>query len=461
MFERAEIAPFLRTLAKNANYSNQEAKCILLGQTLQSSFPQSATFMTEYEVLRKRIQKKPDEKTLTDLKTLADAAAEYLSAFGPRSPPTLGEHDQSEVVQLVDQAYHQSRLFSVTKWILAISLSLLGIGSLGYAGVNFLIMDRVQTAQDRAASATKQLTDLANTLNLRKDEIDKSAVKALSDVQMLLNRESGEITQKFEAALNKVTEKLGTEAKTATETIAAANKTASEAIDKQKNGSVAELQAATEKSKGKFDSDIAAQLNVVVAAANKGVQSVIDETTKATTSLSNQLQKNKNDLDQALKNDVGELQQELEKKMPDLNRKSVEVLGRLDAIVSVSEAAEAQFTNGLKQHLASWNQGIDDGTARVATLAKSLADVKSEIDGLDQKLVALERNSTAALELAEKLSSGTKTENLQWIGTVLERSAAFLLGIVGLAGFSVLLSALSLYRQRRHRLHGHAPAASV
>jgi hypothetical protein len=555
MLTNERLSKLLVELSKDGNPKHLVRNHAILGEVLSAAFPPGSGLSAAHQAIGKRfgdIKSDDDERPsaemrrmAAELQELAKAADKLLDEVGPFYSETARTRSEREVEQLVNQAYHQSRLFTVTKWILAISLSLLGIGSLGYVGVNLIIMDRIQTAQDKAASAIKDLSSLAADINIKRDEITKSADsalsqvdKAVSDIQKQIDTDSGEITKKFNAALEKTTGELSAASETATKAIAkqqgdfqtlfdtqttqttqklsaaiekttgelttasgtatraitkqqsdfqtlidtestetkqklstaldkanvdlaATLKTASEAIDRQQKNSVAELQTAAKESAGKFDSKVDGQLNVVNAAANNGSQRIVEGANAALSSLSTQLEQKKAELDLALQRNVNKLDQALTDRLPDINQKAIEAAKKLDAIVSDSEVAESRFTSGLKVRLTSWDQKITDETTRVDALAKSMADVKSNIDGLDQKLTALQKSSTAALEVAQRLSAGTRTDDLRWIGTVLEKSACFLLGIVGLAGLSLLLSVWSLYHQRRHRRLGHTPAAPV
>jgi hypothetical protein len=435
MRTRRRAAQFLRSLASETNELNLKANYILMGEAIQPAFPPPSPLWAEYEALGKRLPSDAPvvrgSQVLSDFKVLAETASRYLNQFEPTLP--VGGLGQQEITLLVDRSYFQSGLFTTTKWLLAVSLALIGAGSLGYAGLNIVIWDKVQAAQERADAATKNLNDI-------RDKAEKLQSDALKQINDLVSAKSSEINAAFASAL----------------------KDASSKLDQDEKVAAGKMEAAVLKSTGDLNATVASQSQVVAAAATKATQDIardlqdklqlIDQAAQSgTTSLSNRTEQKKTSLDQALQKSIDELEAALKDKLLALNQKSIETGKRLDAIASDGETAETQFASQLKQRLASWDQGIGPELARVDTLAKSVTDMKSSADALDRQLAALQKSSAAALDVATKLSAGTATGDLQWIGAVLENSAALIVLSLVLSILSLGFSGAILICQLRHR----------
>jgi hypothetical protein len=487
-------ARFLDDLAKDTSPSNLKTNCLVLGQVVHTAFPSSSPFFTEYELLSKRVKEKkhlePAEEFLNDFRNLARSASQYLAEF----PPALAESDQQEIVQLVDRSYGQSLLFTATKWVLAISLALLGIGSLGYAGLNVFVWEKVQAAQERAADATKRLNEIADASKKEVSEMAEAAKraqsnalkeinggaasatkqindmvdaakaaqgKALQQINDLIGTQSSEIRLKFQEALTQASTQLETKVNTASAT---ANRAAEE--------SKAQLIAAAQKGIGDLGAVIASQSQVLAAATTKATQEItgdaqsklrsIEQATESyITSLSNRTEKGKNDIDQALQRDVAALEAAFNQKLPALDQKSSEVAKKLDAIAAEGQLAEDQFANQLTQRLRSWDSQIGQEIDRVNVLEKSITNLKTGTDRLDQRLAGLLTNSSAALKVADRLTAGTRSGDLEKIGSILEKSATyiivtFVLGFLGTLGLALTL--VILFFQYRNRQHEHTLA---
>ena len=102
------------------------------------------------------------------VKSLAATALDLIRKLGV--PGNQDPQDQREIEQLVDQSFHGSRLFNVTKWVLAISLALVGIGSLGFAGINILAQDRLQEAQKRLSATNDEVIKLTQRLQSQQSD---------------------------------------------------------------------------------------------------------------------------------------------------------------------------------------------------------------------------------------------------------------------------------------------------
>jgi len=441
MITHSKVAQFVRALSAQTNSKNLWTNYVLLGEVIRTDFPPPSPLWVEYEALGKQIKKgQTSEKTaksINDFNNLVGAVSKYLNEFAPQLPTSVSDRNQEEIAQLVDRAFHQSRLFTATKWILAVSLSLLGLGSLGYVGVNVLVIERIQAAQDKAAAATKELTALAADINNKRTEIEQSAKKALSDVQNVINTETGVVKKVFDTAIKQ------------TEVDLAANmKKASDEIEQQQEAAALLLKSQIKDSAGKFDTAVANQVGVVTKSANDGSQRIADEVQAGLRPIDKAAEDGRAKVadraDQAAKQTMDALDAALNQKLPALDQKSHDTEKRLEAIASKSEAAEKQFESDLEKHIASWNHQIDDAIKRNDEISQAVDSLEQKTKDLGTKLQAFQNSSVAALEVAEQLRTGTKTGELPLIGRVLEKSAVLFVASLTLAGGGALIAIFSL-----------------
>jgi hypothetical protein len=100
------------------------------------------------------------------LNEIGEAAKQLIiTESAPGSEP-LRESERQRIVRMVNDAFYTSNLFTAAKWILAVSLALLGLGSLGYAGFNIYASEKVQAAQ-------QTLSETTNRVNGAITEIDR------------------------------------------------------------------------------------------------------------------------------------------------------------------------------------------------------------------------------------------------------------------------------------------------
>jgi hypothetical protein len=444
----------------------------------------------------------PEKRRATsELQELARAANTLLGEFGPSYAAVARSNREREIEQLVNQAFYRSQTFNFTKWVLIIGLTLIGIGSASYAGFSLSLWDRAKEAQKSMEDANDKYNDTIKQIAAKSDDLQrkqqdaitamqKAQDSALNGITELITRESNEIQGKFQDALNASTQQLKEKFKTASDnadtmernlqgqfaTVVQEGTGSLNAVVKKNTDdlnaiaakSTKDLDAAAKKSTNDLDAIVASQSQVLAAAATKGeqtitadvpsrIQSIDQAAANSVTSLSNRTEKGQTAIDKESEKGVAALDAASKEKLSLLNRTSDDVAKKLDAISTDSQTAETQFTGQLKQRLASWDQRIDSESGRVDGLAKSVTDLKSNTDRLDQRLNALQNSSSAALKVAEQLKAGTSTGDLEKIGSVLENTAVLiLLGLgLGALGFvGLILAIVGLFLQcRRHQEH--------
>ncbi len=434
------------------------------------------------------------------VKSLAATALDLIRKLGV--PGNQDPQDQREIEQLVDQSFHGSRLFNVTKWVLAISLALVGIGSLGFAGINILAQDRLQEAQKRLSATNDEVIKLTQRLQSQQSDLETKQTETIKNIEKLILGYSAQakltldgrlaeidadLTKRMNAAITKIdafadaavkrisaaegiaTKRVGTSAETGVSAIAkrsaeheASVRAAINDLEEQRKKLAGSIGTTAGEARKRLDEATAAQLSRIDVETKAKIQ-LIDEAMRARvqtigqraegeiSSLATSREQYRTRLELTFEKVVAGLNDTLRGRLTDLGNSSGDAARRISAITSEVASHEQRFVSGMTQRLRGWDQRVTAEEARFEELTKSATTLQANLKGLTNSLTALQSSSGPALEVAARLSEGTATGTLQQIGTILERSAilvglAFATGVLGL-----LLSIVALILMRRSR----------
>jgi hypothetical protein len=211
MFSEYSATDLLKRIARDHSTPTQQ-EFDLLGEIIRRYYPADAPLSKQYEGLVTGVQKRNRSKNKgetalheranlsgikDEIRELAGTAEYLLTHFPPTRSSEELEHNRREALHLVDSAFHTSALFNAAKWVLLIALALIGAGSLGIAGFNLVISDRIQKVNQ----------ELAN-IEGKRNELKEAQAKALKEVTNAINNQMAETQQAFQAQLNNLKREL-------------------------------------------------------------------------------------------------------------------------------------------------------------------------------------------------------------------------------------------------------------
>jgi hypothetical protein len=128
-----------------------------------------------------------------------------------------------------------------------------------------------------------------------------------------------------------------------------------------------------------------------------------------------------------------------------VSTKETELGGTIKAATDKTQTLESTYTQQVKQR----QENLDKEQPKLDKLVNSVSEQETRLSGLASQLDGLKLISGPALDLANTLSSGTATNNLQLIGRVLKLSACILIGLSILALASLVASGIALFYSRK------------
>jgi hypothetical protein len=206
---------------------------MLLGEVIREVFPAGHPIGSEYATLevrktRRAAQKdQPDKETMAaeaklsaadqkKVQSLAETTLSLIEGLDLRIPAGPRDPDERAIQRMVDQSFHESRAFTATKWILAIALTFIGLGSFSFLGISVDIWRRVSSAyeqvgniekdasqkmQQAASDASQKIKDKTTEIVTRLDA-DKSAdqriQQAAMDIEGRLKGHETELTKQLD-----------------------------------------------------------------------------------------------------------------------------------------------------------------------------------------------------------------------------------------------------------------------
>jgi hypothetical protein len=488
MLTHENLNKVLEELSRDNNARHLLRNHAILGEVIHSAFPAGSALAAAYEALGKRMvdaragagdSDAEQPRMIVEVQELAKAASTLLQEFGPSYAEAASNNNEREVEHLVNQVFYKSQPYNFAKWILIISLVIVGAGSASFAGFTLSIWDRINEAQQKLQEMDKTYNNATTKFANEVNDLTTKQNAALEGMQKALQKAVAEKNEQYDAMLKaelkKTTDAFDIDT-TAAGTVIDQQKTkiisdvtgtdgffdeqkksvgtaavaASGSIDKQTKDFATGLDLALEQAKAKIDPAIAEQMTVIGKAAENGSQ-------KINTEVQSSVDQAKAQLDAVSDRDTTTLHDALNAKLTALDGKSNEAAKSIDVVVAAVAAQETDFANGMKSRLSNWDQQTAAAMNRVDAVEKSVTAIKSGTNELDARLAALQKSATAALDVASELSAGTATGDLQHIGAILEIRAGLILLSLVLAGISILLSAgiaIFLLCQARHRQHG-------
>jgi hypothetical protein len=502
MLTKERLSKLLEELSKDSNPNHLVRNHAIFGEVLHAAFLPGSALWAAYEAMGKRlsdIRSEDGEKTegggrtkaesrrvATELQELAKAANKLLHELGPSYPETVRSNSEREVEQLVNQAFYKSQPYNFAKWILLAGLVFIGVGSGTFAGFSLQLWDRAKEAQQKLDDANQKYNQFIEKIAADGKELEKRQQDAFDATQRaiqlktaqydaMVKDELGKAQQVFDQNVNAASAVIEQQkSKIISDTGAADSfidgkkkdviatvNAASDAVNDQKDKFGKGLDLLLEQAKAKVVSAVAEQVAVIGEAAKNGTQKIGDETQKKLDSLTRTAQtdedslnnaaaKKRAELDDVADRNATALHDALNSKLSDLNGKSNDAAKSIGGIVSAMAAQETNFVNNMNSRLSDWDQRVALELKRNDDVAQSLAEITSRTNGLDVRLTALQASSSAALDVAAKLSSGTATGDLPHIGAILERSAGLIILSIGIAFVAFVFSGLTLI-SLRHR----------
>lgn len=430
---------------------------LLLADIIRERFPSHSPLSDAIGSLNERIGKTVVEDVPTeggpataDLKernslrrelNAIGAAAKQLIDIAPESLLEVLKRnfdgEQQEVVRMVNDAFFRSTLFSSAKYILAVSLLLLGIGSLGYAGMNFYVWDKMQVAQQRLSAATQGFNDTIKQIDLDRAQLKSAQETARKEVDDAVQIQSGKIQQDFAVeimnAKNWLTAQLGN---------------VTTFIGSRKDDLNRDVESAIQEMRAKAMSFGKDQMSIIATAAKNGTGEIEAKSADVVEALGREADRKISDIDASSANNIAVLDKTLNARLTDINGEATRAQTRIDAIVSRVDAHATQFDSDMDGRLTAWDKRMTTEQGKLDGLVKSMDGLQRDLSDSTRQMAALQQSSKSALEIAGKLSSGTMSNQLALIGAVLERSS--LLIVISLV-LAVASLATSIWASRSSR----------
>jgi hypothetical protein len=393
----------------------------------------------------------PEEKQrLRAALATIDGAYQHLAQLDYASAPAaLLERERERTKALVNEAFSRSHLFTLTKWVLVVSLALVGAGSLSYAGFNLAVSDRMQSAQQRLSETTTAFDATVTKIQSQQKELEDKQTSAVDDLKSVIQAKSQDIQNTLDAVTKDVASQADLHKKS---------------MDDQLAGFDTAVGTATKAAEDKVMKFGDEQMLVVGQAAQKGIAEMTgkadDLTKNFAGDLGDEVDRQKNEIDKATTANIAALstltQQKLtqltaqtddqskkiaaasadniaslgtaaQQKSAELDQQFKQAVSDISAPVTQVENYADQFEKGVQARIDIWNDKMTTTEGQSKTLAANIADLQRKLDDVSGRLDALQKNSGAALQVADRLSAATNSGQLSLIGAALEKSVIFLL----------------------------------
>ncbi|HUI95521.1 MAG TPA: hypothetical protein VLX44_07195 [Xanthobacteraceae bacterium] len=497
MLREHQLTSLLRAISEKELKDITYTDFVLLGDVLQKVFAPGHPLAERYKALgiSNRVARGSHDFTENQAKAIESIAAGAMASIQTFGLPTAPESEQNDIAQLVNQTFYKSELFNVAKWVLAIALALVGLGSLGFAGFNIYAQDRLQEAQRRLAETTAAIDKLTTDARKKQDELQKQQDETIKNVQQLIAKYASEATKTFDAELAKM---LAEQKAKADASMAAATKSvedgateslktikaASESGQRSVIQELGELSASIRSAQGdanqrvsKFNSDVDTQFaklgtaldaelvahkNTLQQAETAGTKQIEDDVKARLDLLAKKAEleisglevdssQKKTQMDSATADILRSLAATSRSKLADIDAKATDATDQMSKISADVDAYAQRFELGLTQHVKQWDDKITAGQQHLEELDKQSGQAQARINDLSGKLTALEASAGPALVIAERLRNGTGGGDLENIGAILQRSERYVVVVFATSGLGAVFSLIALafaYRSR-------------
>lgn len=403
------------------------ADFVILGEIIRRYYPETSLPSKRYESLMEKVDKKGRSKApkshakndpetqneqsedwtenlanlKNDIQALARLAQTLLFKYPPLPDSGQLEADKRDALQLVNQAFYESEPFQWAKWVLLIALALVGAGSLGIAGFNFLIGEKM-------TSINKELVNLEG----KREELRKTQAAALVEIQNAIAAQRAETQQAFQAQLteskrellakfDETNQFLSDRRAEVVRAVESSVKNANDAISKTTRDGIGQIEEKTkteldnlsaaagrkrteiEKSQGDFAAKVQ-EVNRLLEEQKSSVQARIDEFLKiANQTIAAAAKDGSRSIAGKAEDEIGALSRLGDRKKADLESAERDVAGRIDEfkqlILDQRKRAEERV-----------NVAIEDAKRSVeATSTKAVRDITDQANNQTANLKTL------------------------------------------------------------------------
>jgi chromosome segregation ATPase len=149
---------------------------------------------------------------------------------------------------------------------------------------------------------------------------------------------------------------------------------------------------------------------------------------------------------------MSKLNDTLISKIDELKSATTSANTRIETIVKQVKLDGDQFDTDMSSRISAYDNDISKNDLRIGEIAKSVTKLQTDMENTGKELNVLQNNARLALDVANRLSSGTVSGQLPMIGSVLEKAFIISIAAIVIAIIAILTTVVAFRRLSGSRM---------